>query len=287
MNSFNTDTDTKRVISKYETAGVTIYTFNQSRYPRLDSTSKLPLPVNSNEKENWYPPGHGDFLCSFVNSSIFPTILKSKKYIFLSNVDNIGAIVDPKIAKLVSDKDLDFCIELIPKSKNDLKGGTIIEYENRLTLMEIAQVPKDKVEDFQDLNKFKVFNTNNVWMNVQSVERVVKSGKLFDNIDIIENRKCFEGRNVIQLETAIGCAIAAFDKTCCVVVSKKRFLPVKTCNDLLVVRSDLYRFDDKTGLVVDGLISIDTIPPIFLWGVVIRLSVGLRRGLGLSPRLIG
>jgi len=36
MNSFNTDEETKKLINKYNHIKVKIYTFNQSRYPRVD-----------------------------------------------------------------------------------------------------------------------------------------------------------------------------------------------------------------------------------------------------------
>ena len=61
MNSFNTDDDTARIIQKYQNHNITILTFNQSRYPRVDKESLLPCPADAaSDKANWYPPGHGD-----------------------------------------------------------------------------------------------------------------------------------------------------------------------------------------------------------------------------------
>lgn len=45
---------------------------------------------------------------------------------------------------------------------------------------------------------------------------------------------------VFQLETAMGSAIECFDSAGAVVVPRSRFAPVKTCNDLFVLRSDAY-----------------------------------------------
>lgn len=36
------------------------------------------------------------------------------------------------------------------------QGGTLIQYEKKLRLLEIAQVPKEKVEDFKSVKTFKV-----------------------------------------------------------------------------------------------------------------------------------
>lgn len=47
-----------------------------------------------------------------------------------------------------------------------LQGGTLIQYENKLRLLEIAQVPKDHVDDFKSIKKFQFFNTNNLWVKL-------------------------------------------------------------------------------------------------------------------------
>ena len=43
MNSFNTDEDTHKVIRKYSGLRVRILTFNQSRYPRINRESLMPI----------------------------------------------------------------------------------------------------------------------------------------------------------------------------------------------------------------------------------------------------
>ena len=45
---------------------------------------------------------------------------------------------------------------------------------------------------------------------------------------------------VIQIETAMGAAIEIFDDSRTIEVGRDRFVPVKTTNDLLVLRSDVY-----------------------------------------------
>merc|ERR1712025_630524 len=78
MNSFNTDEDTMKIIRKYSGFKVEIKTFNQSRYPRINKESLMPVArsCGNEDLEAWYPPGHGDFYQSFSNS------------------DNLGATVD-------------------------------------------------------------------------------------------------------------------------------------------------------------------------------------------------
>ena len=96
MNSFNTDTDTARIIQKYSSHAVNILTFNQSRFPRVSKESLLPLAKSPNDPISmWYPGGHGDLFESLDNSGLLDQLLEQgKEYLFISNVDNLGATVD-------------------------------------------------------------------------------------------------------------------------------------------------------------------------------------------------
>lgn len=47
---------------------------------------------------SWYPPGHGDTYAAFANSGLLEKFLKQgKRYVFISNIDNLGAVVDLSI----------------------------------------------------------------------------------------------------------------------------------------------------------------------------------------------
>ena len=47
------------------------------------------------------------------------------------------------------------------------QGGTLTQYEDKLRLLEIAQVPKDHIDDFKSVKTFKIFNTNNLWIKLK------------------------------------------------------------------------------------------------------------------------
>ncbi|KAK2861388.1 putative UTP--glucose-1-phosphate uridylyltransferase [Arthroderma sp. PD_2] len=257
MNSFNTDDDTQSIIKKYEGHNIDIITFNQSRYPRILRDSLLPAPKSYDSAiTDWYPPGHGDVFESLMNSGTLDKLLeRGVEVIFLSNADNLGAVVDMRILEHMIKKDAEYIMELTNKTKADVKGGTIIDYEGKARLLEIAQVPKEHVNEFKSIKKFKYFNTNNIWMNLRAVKRVVEEGGL--QMEIIPNGKTIPADkkgeadvSIIQLETAVGAAIRHFKNAHGVNVPRRRFLPVKTCSDLMLVKSDLYTL--KHGqLVID------------------------------------
>ncbi|XP_076268449.1 UDP-glucose pyrophosphorylase isoform X1 [Rhynchophorus ferrugineus] len=254
MNSFNTDEDTQKVVRKYKNLQLEIHTFNQSCYPRINRDSLMPIAKDCNVEGNleaWYPPGHGDFYKSLQNSGLLSKFTKQgKDFCFISNIDNLGATVDLNILNLMvnsTDRSPEFIMEVTDKTRADVKGGTLIQYENTLRLLEIAQVPKDHVEDFKSVKTFKFFNTNNLWAKLSAIERVLEEGSL--DLEIIVNNKTLDnGINVIQLETAVGAAMKSFKNCIGVNVPRSRFLPVKKTSDLLLVMSNLYNL--KNGSLV-------------------------------------
>ena len=50
-------------------------------------------------------------------------------------------------------------MQVTDKTRADVNGGTLIEYENKLRLLEIAQVPKDHVDEFKSVNKFRLVDS--------------------------------------------------------------------------------------------------------------------------------
>ncbi|KAJ6369463.1 hypothetical protein OIU76_027816 [Salix suchowensis] len=244
MNSFNTHDDTQKIIEKYSNSNIEIHTFNQSQYPRIVVDDFVPLPSKGHtDKDGWYPPGHGDVFPSLKNSGKLDALLsKGKEYVFVANSDNLGAVVDLKILNHLIRNKNEYCMEVTPKTLADVKGGTLISYEGKVQLLEIAQVPDQHVNEFKSIEKFKIFNTNNLWVNLKAIKRLVEADAL--KMEIIPNPKEVDGVKVLQLETAAGAAIRFFDHAIGINVPRSRFLPVKATSDLLLVQSDLYTLVD-------------------------------------------
>lgn len=255
MNSFNTDADTETIIEKYKGHSINIKTFNQSRFPRINKDTLLPLPESaSDDNDAWYPPGHGDLFESLSRSGILDDLIaQGKEVLFVSNGDNLGATVDFDILKYIIDSGSEYIMELTDKTRADVKGGTLIDYDGQVQLLELAQVPKEHVEEFKSIKKFKYFNTNNLWINLKAMKRLVDNDEL--EMEIIPNPKTIKhgsmDLNVLQLETAVGAAIRHFKNARGVNVPRSRFLPVKTCSDLFLVKSDLY-YIEHGSLVMDS-----------------------------------
>jgi len=167
MNSFNTDADTEKIIKKYQGHRIRVKTFNQSRFPRIFKDSLLPVPQSfDDDLDSWYPPGHGDLFESLISSGELDSLLEQgREVLFVSNGDNLGATVDSKILDHMIDTGAEYIMELTDKTRADVKGGTLINYEGQVRLLEIAQVAKEHDEQFKSIKKFKYINTNNLWIN--------------------------------------------------------------------------------------------------------------------------
>jgi UTP--glucose-1-phosphate uridylyltransferase len=187
------------------------------------------------------------------------------EYAFVSNADNLGATLDERILGWFASEELPFLMEVADRTAADRKGGHLAQRPGGegLVLREIAQTPDDDVDAFQDVSRHRFFNTNTLWVNLRALADLMRSRDGVLGLPMIANRKTVDPGDsgspaVIQLETAMGAAIAVFDGAA-VRVPRSRFAPVKTTNDLLVVRSDAYVMTDDARVVAaaDDLPLVD------------------------------
>ena len=238
MNSFYTHEETQAHLSTLEFSSE-IIGFQQNKFPRLDAESLSPLTPDKWGDQAYYPPGHGDFYQCIWQQGILQRLIDAgREILFISNSDNLGAVVDSVILNYMDEFNIPFLMEMTPKTPADVKGGTLYQQDGKLKLLEIARVPDDKIDEFCDQKKFKVFNTNNIWINLIALKNRLNQGPL--ELTVLVNRKNVGEIPAVQLETAIGSALECFEGAVGLTVSRDRFLPVKKTDDLLLVRSNLF-----------------------------------------------
>jgi UTP--glucose-1-phosphate uridylyltransferase len=137
----------------------------------------------------------------------------------------------------------------------DKKGGHLACRPNgQLILRELAQCPDTELDAFQDTNRYKYFNTNNLWINLISLKKIITNLGGVIKLPMIRNEKNLDPRDstsprIYQLETAMGSAIELFEGAAAVRVPRTRFAPVKSTEDLLAIRSDIYNLTDEYRIV--------------------------------------
>ena len=274
MNSFNTQKEFLDIPAlatlNQDVAGDFPTDFLQNQVPRLCEDSLLPLLGKEGEEklgqQAWCPPGHGDVFFALKSSGLLRRLLQLGYHTaFISNGDNLGALIDPRILEYFHKEKLEWISEVTLKTAADLKGGTFFRSNSgdgpgMIELLEVAQVQEEHVKDFQDTKRFKYFNVNNLWVDLRVLYEKMNENSL--ELALILNSKIVVGRKALQLESAMASAISCFTKSRLMLVPRKRFSPVKSCADLLVRRSDAYVLD----LQSHALIPCDEkkIPIVFL-----------------------
>lgn len=268
MNSFRTDEDTKKELTKYKGLVIdSLITFVQHKVPKIFQKSLTPAVWPPNPNCEWNPPGHGEIYTALVASKTLKRLLDAGIiYAFISNSDNLGAVMDAQILGYFAKNNLPFLMEVADRTKNDRKGGHLarLKKNGRLVLRESAQCPDEEKDQFQDIRLYRYFNTNNIWINLRALKDHLDKNNNIIFLPMIRNPKTVDPRDessppVYQLETAMGSAISVFEGAAAIRVPRTRFRPVKRCDDLLALWSDCYVRTDDYRVIQNPKRTLDTI----------------------------
>jgi UTP--glucose-1-phosphate uridylyltransferase len=263
MNSFSTQNATLAALRRYGDLAVDVpLDFLQSREPKLRASDIEPVEWPADPQLEWTPPGHGDLYAALIGSGMLEALLeRGYEYLFVSNVDNLGAVLEPRLLALVAREHLPFVMEVVEGTEADRKGGHVARRNGRLLLRETAQVPEGD-ESFTDFRRWRYYNTNNLWLHLPTLARNGAPA-----LPLIVNHKSVDPADpsspeVLQLETAMGAALGSIEGAEVVCVPRSRFAPVKTTNDLLVVRSDAYVLHDDDSRLEPAPARAGAPPPV-------------------------
>ena len=254
MNSFATRDDTLAALARYDDLEVDVpLDFVQGRVPKIRTDDLAPVEWPDDPGKEWAPPGHGDIYTALVTSGMLDELLGAGyEYAFVSNSDNLGAVLDERIVGWFAREELPFAMEVTERTEADRKGGHLARRheDGRLVLRETAQTPDEDLDQLQDTSRHRWMNTNTLWVNLRALRATLDERDGVLGLPMIVNRKTVDpgdksSPEVFQLETAMGAAIGVFDGAAAIRVSRRRFAPVKTTDDLLAVRSDAYVLTDE------------------------------------------
>ena len=250
MNSFRTSGDTMAALARYQDLPVEglPLEFLQNKEPKLLVRDLAPVSYPKDPDLEWCPPGHGDLYTALRGTGLLNRLIDAGyERVFVSNSDNLGAVPEARVAGWFATSGAPFAIEAVRRTPSDRKGGHFArrKIDGRIVLRESAQTLDSDRNALADLERHKFTSTNNLWFDLRAMQRELDRRGGILGLPLIRNVKNVDpadpkSSEVIQIETAMGAAIEIFDGSRTIEVGRDRFVPVKTTNDLLVLRSDVY-----------------------------------------------
>ncbi len=242
MTNEDTDEDITQFLNeKDRLKNIDLIKIIQPQTVRFEETNQGLKVAKINEKVSYAPGGHYD---SFILLKEIKEELERKgiKTIYLNNIDNLGATINPKLIGMHLNKKSYFTCEISRKEPDD-KGGTFARINGELRLLEGPMVPEDYKQQFQDIQTNKYFNTNLIYIDTDIFN-------YFDEINpkvpTFINQKVIEGKQVFGFEAAIGLVFGMKKSALINVQRQERFIPIKFLSDLWLLRSNFIKLDTKT-----------------------------------------
>lgn len=253
MHSFATEAVSREHVDAIDWAGLRAgdrYWFSQSIMPRVlpDGTplASLPEADQLDDSTLFAAPGHGDTLGRLRSSGVLAQLReRGVEHILLSNVDNVGASLDP----LVLGAHLDAAaqghavsVEVVRRIAGDA-GGCIADLPSgRPAIIEGFRLPAGV-----DLADFPHFNTNTLWLVADQMDRDFELTWF-----AVRKKIGWPGlgeREVVQFEQLVGQVTELVPSAFLDVDRDTRFLPIKTREDLAAARGPLESFARSVGLL--------------------------------------
>src|SRR5918994_2702034 len=263
MNSFYTRDDSLALLERYaDLASDVPFDFVQHKEPKLLVDGLTPAEWPPDPSLEWCPPGHGDIYPALLSSGMLDALLeRGYRYAFLSNSDNLGAELDPRILAWFAGEGIPYAAEVTDRTEADSKGGHLgrLKETGGLVLRETAQTPEEDLDAFTDTGRHPYFHVNNLWVDLHALRNLLRERDGVLGLPVIVNEKTVDPSDssspaVYQLETAMGAAIGVFAGAQAIRVPRSRFVPVKKTSDRLVLRSDAYELGDGARIALaEGL----------------------------------
>lgn len=188
------------------------------------------------------PPGHGDLVGRLQGDELLGRLRSlGVEHLLVSNVDNLGATLDPTILGAHLEGGARLTAEVVPRPPGE-PGASICELaDGRVVIVEDLRLPPGV-----DPMAFPHFNVNTLWLDLAALEMplslrwfaVRKTVVLPDGARI----------DVLQLEQLVG-QLSELVPTAYVEVDPGRFLPVKTRDDLARARPRLVALARAAGVI--------------------------------------
>ena len=260
MHSFATEGPSEEHLNTIEWGGIPEadrYAFSQSIMPRVlpDGTPLQDLPESADLAPTalYSAPGHGDTLGRLRGSGVLGKLrARGVEHILVSNVDNVGASLDPFVLGAHIEKTeqgAGISVEVVRRVDGDA-GGCIAQLPSNGSP---AIIEGFRLPEGTDLADYPHFNTNTLWLSASAVDVDIPLTWFAVRKKIAwpeGGQTLTDGKlEVVQFERLIGQATEFIPSAYLDVDRDRRFLPIKTRDDLAAAAGDMERFAKEAGLL--------------------------------------
>jgi len=189
------------------------------------------LFLDADDEASPHAPGHGDLGDALELSGALERYRrKGVRTLFVCNVDNVGATLDPALAGLHGELGGAITAELVSKLPGDVGGLPVRRADGSLALAEAFRVPEGFPHE-----QFPLFNTNTLWIDLPALTAP-------EGFTWCVARKSVDDRRAIQFERLVG-ELTWWHPSRYVHVSRdgagSRFVPVKDEDDLAAAQDQI------------------------------------------------
>ena len=196
MNSYSTQEATRQALGAYPQlaecgAGALPLTFLQNKVPKIWQETLQPVEWHQDPSKSGARPDNGDIYLTLHMSSLLRKMLSlGYEYMFVSNADNLGATVDNRYSRLFRSPQ-----PALPHGSDRSHGrrpqGGAPCSKLRWTAPAAGNcpVPPEEIEQFQDIDRYRLFNTNNLWIHLPSLRELLQNRDGFLDLPVIVNSK--------------------------------------------------------------------------------------------------
>mmetsp|Transcript_34515 Transcript_34515/g.97355 ORF Transcript_34515/g.97355 Transcript_34515/m.97355 type:complete len:486 (-) Transcript_34515:221-1678(-) len=244
MSSFYTHEETQKILTKYKDVGFPIESFLQHRLPRIRRDGNLAPADPSASAAAWSPTGSADVFQCLISSGIAQRLLDSGvEAIFVSDVDNLGATMDPALAADFLASPHDVLMEVVDRRQTDKTSSGVVSIGGTLRYVEFSSFTNSK-EVAEIARQSGNVWCNSCWFKLKALVELEGSGKLA-KAEVTPTIADARGHGpCLQLERLLGVTLALFDNRGTVRVPQSRLLKIKTTEDLFLAQSNLYENHD-------------------------------------------
>lgn len=233
-----TDAPTREALAA-SSAPAWVRTFQQDLGLRLTPDGHLFLGADG--APSLYSPGHGDFVDAVRRSGLLTEfVARGGRYVWVANLDNLGAGVDEAILGTFIGSGADVMVEVAEKEPGD-RGGIPVMAQGKLQVLEEFRLPRGF-----DAEQVRVFNTNTFLLRADALASVDVDWNWF------EVEKKVDGRTAVQFERLLQELTGALPSAYVRVPREghaSRFLPAKDYDELARRRSTIVEVARDRGIL--------------------------------------